>query len=742
MWTGERGAPISRRTLALLALGVLLASVSQAAVLDLPTTSQGPQDRRPEWVHPLAEDLRSIPRSQLADRSRNLLRPLGSGDAEETFARIVEMSHPLPGPRSDDVDAGRFASMPATIRGSVVGYWQSVRSARSDVDAAFAPLDPAMRRALRDDLTEAWMARERLARGAGTAEDRARMERFLDRTDAIRFSNLTRAGATMLRAAEDLRTDLRTVDRAGLEGGSGTCAEGAVVFETPGCTLVVGAAGPNTYHTDVDHSIDLGGADVYHNNAGGTRLRSEPPVVASAIDLGTAPDIYNTTVEPGEAVQGAAEVGLGLLVDTGGNDTYGADPASTDRFPRTWSQGTGSFGVGILWDRGGNDSYWARNVAQGSSLTGYGMLLDEGGSDRYKIFHTFDSEAGQGTGCFAGAGALVDRGAGADVYDATVADMQGFGCAGGLGVLWDGGGSDDYLLRKGAGSASGLLGDASNAIESGWGQGYGELGGVAFAYDRGGDDLRHVTGTGNLTGRQAQGVGLGGIGVLLDDGGSDTYRANDIVQGAGSGAALGALMDLGDGDDVYEASTSALGVGLLGGTGWFVDQGGDDAYRVANSSIGVGLGGDGEFVEGSGDDTYRATNGSLGVGVLGTGRFVDRSGDDSYRVIRRSLGIGFGGLGQFVDERGDDTYRAINESLGVGIAGDGRFTDRAGADSYTVTEGRCMGWGQFGTASFLDGGGTDDYDCPDPPLVGTRGNGRTWVDGVNTFSPTGTGRDV
>src|SRR5204862_2057868 len=66
--------------------------------------------------------------------------------------------------------------------------------------------------------------------------------------------------------------------------------------------------------------------------------------------------------------------------------------------------------------------------------------------------------------------------------------------------------------------------------------------------------------------------------VLIDLGGDDTY-ANGAAY-ASEGAAV--VVDMG-GNDRYDpaASASGQGVGVFGGVGLLVDDGGDDTYRVA-----------------------------------------------------------------------------------------------------------------------------------------------------------------
>src|SRR5262249_18442318 len=82
--------------------------------------------------------------------------------------------------------------------------------------------------------------------------------------------------------------------------------------------VVVGGSGPNAYRGDFALIIDLGGDDHYYRTAGGAHGRERP--VSVSIDL-AGDDRYQAT-EP--FAQGAALMGVGLLVDRQGNDRYTA----------------------------------------------------------------------------------------------------------------------------------------------------------------------------------------------------------------------------------------------------------------------------------------------------------------------------------------------------------------------------------------------------------------------------------
>lgn len=293
------------------------------------------------------------------------------------------------------------------------------------------------------------------------------------------------------------------------------CASGDVIVELPrplreGCSLVVGGPGPTTYEADALVSVDLGGADRYENNAGGTRLiesvplvRSpalQPPQLGFAWDLGSANDTYVADGDTYGPVQGASDAYLGVLVDDGGADTYRI-PESAG-YNVTHGQGSSTGSLGLLVDLGrGDDRYETAIDGQGGTLVGLGLLLDRGGADAYVATNGFTQGASGGGSAFfpGGVGALVDQRAGADTYRADGNKTQGASAYGGTGLLVDGGGNDTYEAGR-------IAQGASLHAEAG------------FLFDAGGDDVYRAS-------AKCQGYGeSGGVGVLVDGGGMDAYE--------------------------------------------------------------------------------------------------------------------------------------------------------------------------------------------------------------------------
>ena len=117
--------------------------------------------------------------------------------------------------------------------------------------------------------------------------------------------------------------------------------------------IIVGGAGDNVYTADAAIIIDIGGNDVYRNNAGGTFGET---YFALCADFG-GDDVY---IGKRSIQQGAAMLGCGILIDTEGDDTYRAG---------YFSQGYGLMGVGLLVDLSGE-----RHVPRAQSRAGRGVV--------------------------------------------------------------------------------------------------------------------------------------------------------------------------------------------------------------------------------------------------------------------------------------------------------------------------------------------------------------------------------
>lgn len=321
-----------------------------------------------------------------------------------------------------------------------------------------------------------------------------------------------------------------------------------------------------------------------------------------------------------------------IVIDLGGDDRYTAPADAPGAF------GCGILGYGILVDVAGNDRYEAQEFAEGAGVFGVGILWDLAGDDRY-----LDLTFGQGS-AFAGVGLLLD-GAGADRYDCT-SWSQGYAYTLGCGLLLDAAGNDAYVANDTEiknPSAQSKDHNVSMAQGCGFGKRADYVDGHSLA---------------------------GGVGVLADLDGNDTYDCAVFGQGCGYWYGVGMLLD-GAGDDVYhgawyvQAAAAHFAIGILN------DHAGNDRY-VATMNMAQGAGHDfslGFLVEHEGNDVYQPPNLSLGGGNdNGMGVFWDRQGDDAYQVKEGiTLGCacitGKGSLredlrciGLFLDGGGKDTY--------------------------------------------------------------------------------------
>ena len=313
------------------------------------------------------------------------------------------------------------------------------------------------------------------------------------------------------------------------------------------------------------------------------------------IDLG-GDDTYET------AGVGPEISGIQVWIDAAGNDTYRSALGEIGAF------GAGVAGYGLLLDLGGNDTYAAGPVSLGAGLYGFGVLEDRGGQDVYR-----SAEFTQGAGAF-GAGVLADL-EGKDEYHA--AQMaQGFGGVAGAGLLVDRIGDDLYEISDPARRHPSMQAPGHGAsLAQGCGQG---------------NRADYIDGHSQA----------GGIGMLFDGAGNDTYVAEVFAQGCGYWYGTGLLSDAG-GDDSYQAVWYAQGASAHFAIGFLLDESGSDRYRTT-MNMAQGAGHDfsfGGLIDVSGNDRYDAPNLSLGAGNdNGIGLFWDRGGDDVYEAAGLTLG--------------------------------------------------------------------------------------------------------
>lgn len=422
--------------------------------------------------------------------------------------------------------------------------------------------------------------------------------------------------------------------------------------------------------SDVAFYLDLGGDDTYVHAAGASDV--DVPVGVH-IDLGGADHYGYVETDSGtDALLPADEDGR-----YAGDTYYG--PFSLSRVGR---QGSGRYGVGLLFDYGGDDdTYQSLRLSQGWAHLGVGVLYDDGGDDTYLGENGVQGAASMGIGL------LLDAGDGDDTHR-TFANSQGFGYVRAAGIAWDGGGDDLWYADPGRAADGGLAmyyspqlpGDGNSSFVQGVGFGKRDdasgtflSGGLGVLCDAGGDDTYQAS-------TFAQGSGYWqGAGLLLDGGGSDSYDAYYYVQGGVAHYALGALLDDGDEPDFIDTNVTPaymhFGAGHDFSVGIFVNEGGDDTYVYAGLAAGASnCQGIGLFVDNGGADHY------IGSSDYSTG-LGNHSSECESRTSARSLGV-------FVDSGGDtDTYDfpspsshpAPGDDASFGYAWNGTSDEHGGA---------------------------------------------------------------
>ena len=326
--------------------------------------------------------------------------------------------------------------------------------------------------------------------------------------------------------------------------------------------VLIGGREANIYKEDVAVILDIGGNDIYLNNAGATRKGMPLSIV---IDW-EGDDLYNSRKN---FSQGTGVLGGGFLIDLGGKDIFKAMDGA---------QGTGLYGVGLLYNQGQKSTFIAKTYSQGVGQFGIGLLWNA--EEDNSVYQS--SGYGQALGLFDGAGVLFDEG-GNDYYflggsipdfrdhaRSTVSMGQGFGkgirpdnnlngISGGVGIVIDRRGDDIYLADYFA-------------------QGSSYYYGIGILDDYSGNDEY-------FAGRYAQGAGIhSSVGILLDRSGDDSYHASHgVAQGMGHDFGVGYLEDL-QGNDRYFGGTLTQGAATYGGLGIIIDKQGQDSYTVREKS--------------------------------------------------------------------------------------------------------------------------------------------------------------
>ncbi len=481
-----------------------------------------------------------------------------------------------------------------------------VKQALTDAQVAYcealAPLSKSEIRQLQSYLVPVLSTQNQVGHTVG---DRGTARQLCDLMEKMDREALYRAAEALAPLADiQVLEQLKKLPADGNATVPGATGRIAARIETPSGAIVIGGKGNNTYDLDrmrdVAVLIDLDGADVYNEGTVGT----DRPVLV-VVDLG-GNDAYRGT-KPG--VQGAAVLGISMLVDLAGDDVYQAqdiaqgsalagagiliDFAGNDRYVGVRRvQGNAIGGLGVVIDRAGRDDYHAAMWAQGvGGPLGFAMLDDISGNDHFYCGgmwrNSYYPETpgyegwGQGVGggirqvASGGIGVILD-GAGDDVYEFDyLSHGGGYWC--GLGFARDFGGNDQRLICRNAYNGSARTQSSFQRFGCGWGCHYA----LGFCFDDAGSDVYEGT---------IMGTGMAwdcSMGVLADFAGNDQYKATGgLTQGTGAQMGLGILFDY-HGDDVYNgygqghapSSISYHELPRCGGNFSFVvDYGGKDRY--------------------------------------------------------------------------------------------------------------------------------------------------------------------
>ncbi len=368
----------------------------------------------------------------------------------------------------------------------------------------------------------------------------------------------------------------------------------AFLLDTGGDDVYRIATGTSTVAVPISVAVDLGGRDTY--------AYAESPVAEDNVGRRLPSDLAGRVPNDGRTLsrtprQGAGVLGVGLLFDLGGDaDTYQS---------LVGSQGMGSHGVGVLLDDGGDDTYVAEGFSQGAAAWGLGLALDLGGNDKRTLY-----TSGQGFGFTKGFGAIVDA-KGDDAYVAIAGSWSG---------------APSSLAGDMLYPSAQLPGPPASPIAGNW-------------------SLSQGVGAGHRPDWPDPGFPFpGGIGVLRDASGNDTYGAGVFAQGAGFVQGLGMLLD-DAGDDAYDALYYSQGAAAHMGLALFDDRAGNDRYdtRVPLQAAALGFAHDlssALHLDEAGNDTYTATSLTLGVSEdNGTALFVNAGGADSFVAAGDCLGV-------------------------------------------------------------------------------------------------------
>jgi hypothetical protein len=356
----------------------------------------------------------------------------------------------------------------------------------------------------------------------------------------------------------------------------------------------------------------------------------------------------------------------------------------------------------LLIDLDGDDTYLGHYAANAGVDQPFSVVLDASGSDTYGYQEVPTDDDPEGYPADAAGRAAAD-GLGNGPVTNSMVRSQGSGFFG-VGALVDlGPGADTYEALRFA-------------------QGFG-LAGVGVFIDQSAELTMRVEAAG-------QGAAIGGIGIASTGNAVVTANAFHLAQGAAGPGGVGvfttgsgsANYTLESSDDTLYAASFVLSPGNVS-----VGQGAGVGVRQGDGVAGYPVGGGvGVLIDRGGDDRYSA--GMLAQGAatrLGLGVLYDADGNDTYDGQELVMGAGLaGGLGLLRDISGDDNFGYVvtadvavqgrratraagfGEDLGVGVLWDLAGNDQHYQGQFTLGLGRINGFGLF-----ADADGDDAYDA-------------------------------
>ena len=354
--------------------------------------------------------------------------------------------------------------------------------------------------------------------------------------------------------------------------------------------FVIGSDMSNVYTSSVALIMDVGGNDIYRNNAGGY---VDGQAINAVVDF-SGDDVYSSTAL---FSQGAAFMGVGLLLDLSGVDIYRS---------KGLSQAVSVLGVAALVDMKGDDSYQASRFSQGLALMGLSSLVDYRGDDQYH----------------------------AEYFS------QGVGMPNGIGALVDYSGNDRYFSGASLDSSYGSKGVFKSASQ-GFGFGFRSVvsGGIGLMFDEKGDD-RYESGNFSL------GTGYAyGMGILFNHKGHDRYLGARYSMGASAHSAIGIFSESSGHDSYRSLYGTSIGVSWDYSNAYFVDQAGNDVYDCMGSSFCLASSDHNSFAffnDKKGADTYKlASEKSRSTNTYDGGKSLailldENGGKDVYQALYKN----------------------------------------------------------------------------------------------------------